>query len=277
MITLFIYIIGIQITFLYSLLGPILILLKNAFTIDAIGHSIVFGIAIGFLLSGSLHSSLLFICAILSAFLMNFINEIIQKNSIIEVDASLGIAFSTLFSAGILLISLYARNIHLDLDMILLGNIEYALYDTISIGNILIPRIILLLILFIAIFSYFLLLFYTQIEIMLFDKEYAYLKGISSSFLLYLFMILFTVLVVITLQAMGSLLLLGLAVASFGFSWHTSKSYYHFIKTGIIYSLISGFLGISVSLYFDTSISATIVFFTTSIALIKYLANNLSY
>ena len=114
MITLYITIIGLQISFLYSLLGPFLALLKNAFMIDAIGHSIVFGIATGFLLSHSLHSPLLFICAILSAFLMNSINEYIQTNKKISHDASIGIAFSTLFSMGILLITLYAKNIKLD-------------------------------------------------------------------------------------------------------------------------------------------------------------------
>lgn len=274
MITIFIYIIGLQIVFLYSLLGPLLVLLKNAFTIDAIGHSIVFGIAGGFLISHSLHSPWLFMGAILSAFAMNFINEVIQKNSLIEIDASLGISFSTLFSAGILLISLYARNIHLDLDMILLGNIEYALYDMYSIAGFFIPRIIIILFFFILFFILFFNFFYTQMELLLFDKEYAKIKGVFVNFLLYMFIILFTILVVVTFQAMGSLLLLGIAVAPFGFSWGIVSSYREFIINGLVYGLLSGFFGIMMSLYFDTSISATITFCITSAALLKYFCIN---
>ena len=240
MITVFIYIIGLQIVFLYSLLGPLLVLLKNAFTIDAIGHSIVFGIAGGFLISHSLHSPWLFMGAVLSAFVMNFINEVIQKNSLIEIDASLGISFSTLFSAGILLISLYAKNIHLDLDMILSGNIEYALYDMFSIGGFFIPRIIIILSSFIIFFISFLYFFYRQIELLLFDQEFAKIKGVFVNCLLFIFILLFTILVVVTFQAMGSLLLLGIAVAPFGFSWGIVSSYREFIINGLVYGLLSG-------------------------------------
>jgi manganese/zinc/iron transport system permease protein len=274
MITVFIYIIGLQIVFLYSLLGPLLVLLKNAFTIDAIGHSIVFGIAGGFLISHSLHSPWLFMGAVLSAFIMNFINEVIQKNSLIEIDASLGISFSTLFSAGILLISLYAKNIHLDLDMILLGNIEYALYDMSLIGGFFIPRIIIILSAFIIFFISFFYFFYGQIELLLFDKEFAKIKGVFVHFLLSMFIVLFTILVVVTFQAMGSLLLLGIAVAPFGFSWGIVPSYREFIINGLVYGLLSGFLGIMISLYCDTSVSATITFSITTMALLKYFCFN---
>ena len=270
MITFYITIIGIQISFLYSLLGPFLALLKNAFMIDAIGHSIVFGIAVGFLLSRSLHSPLLFICAIFSAFLMNTINEYLQKNKNISQDASLGIAFSTLFSIGILLISLYAKNIHLDLDMILLGNIEYSLYDTVLLFNFYIPKIIIFLTIGIIFFTLFLFFCYKQIEIVLFDREFAKIKGISINLINFLFISCMTILIVTTFHAMGSLLLLGIAVAPFGFSWHKNTSYFSFIKKGIIYSIITSIIGIIFSLYANTSIAATITFCVTSSSLLVY-------
>lgn len=270
MITLYITIIGLQISFLYSLLGPFLALLKNAFMIDAIGHSIVFGIATGFLISHSLHSPLLFICAILSAFLMNTINQLIQKNKRISQDASLGIAFSTLFSIGILLISLYAKNIHLDLDMILLGNIEYSLYDTFLLfDSWFIPKIILFLSIAIAFFLLFLYFFYDEIHIVLFDKELAKIKGIKTELINYIFITAMTILIVTTFHAMGSLLLLGIAVAPFGFAWQNNHSYLNFLKEGILYSIIFSILGICISLYANTSIAATITFCITSGALIK--------
>jgi manganese/zinc/iron transport system permease protein len=271
MITLYITVIGLQISFLYSLLGPFLALLKNAFMIDAIGHSIVFGIASGFLFSHSLHSPWLFICAILSAFLMNIINEFIQENRRISQDASLGIAFSTLFSIGILLISLYAKNIHLDLDMILLGNIEYSLYDTFSFFNsYFIPKIIIFLTIAIIFFTLFLYTAYDQIHIVLFDKEFAQIRGIKTHLINYVFITSMTILIVTTFHAMGSLLLLGIAVAPFGFSWQNNTSYLNFLKEGVFYSIILSILGIFISLYANTSIAATITFCITSGALLKY-------
>jgi manganese/zinc/iron transport system permease protein len=244
--------------------------------IDAIGHSIVFGIAAGFLLSHSLNSPILFICAIISAFLMNLINEYLQKNRFITIDSSLGISFSTLFAIGILLISLYARNIHLDLDMILLGNIEYSLYDTFCIFSyFFIPKIIIFLFIGIIFFLIFLSFFYQQIHTLLFDKEFAKMINIPTKFIVYIFITSITILTVITFNAMGSLLLLGIAVAPFGFSWHKSISYLNFIKDGIFKSILWGSIGIIISIYANTSIAATITFLVTTGSLITYLCNNL--
>lgn len=269
MITLLIYIIALQIAFLYSFLGPMLTLLRNAFTIDAIGHSIVFGIAVGFLSSHSLESPFLLVSAVLSAFLMILINEYLKKNGI-SPDASLGISFSLLFSIGILLISLYAKNIHLDLDMILLGNIEYSLYDQISICGYGIPKIMVWLSGGIIFFLAFVYLFFNQIEIMIFDEEFAKIKQIPFRLISFFFIIFFTLIIVFTFQAMGSLLLLGIAVAPFGFSWRTAHSYFEFIKESVFISLCSGGLGVFVSLFANTSIAATLTFSVTFCSLLSY-------
>lgn len=270
MILFFIFLIGSLITFLYVLLGPFITLLKNAFFIDAVGHSIVFGVAVGFLLSHSLNSPLLLICAILSSLLMNLIHSIFQKQTIIANDASLGIAFSTLFSLGILLISLYGKNIHLDLDMILLGNIEYALYDSIFILNMFIPKIIIILIISIFFFLLFLYFFWTQLQLLLFDTEFAYVKGIYKRTIYYLFLFFASSLIVMTFNVMGSLLLLGISVSSFGYSWHSSHSFSLFLIKSIFLALFFSSLGILISLYSNISIAASISFFITSSSLLFY-------
>jgi len=164
---------------------------------------------------------------------MNIINDFIQKNSIIEVDASLGITFSTLFTIGILIISLYEKNIHLDIDMILLGNIEYSIYQTISLFTFQIPSILVTLIIFIAILGILISLQYEQINLFLFDAQFAVMKGIPYGIISYILIAIITTLIVVTFNAMGSLLLLGIAVAPFGFSWTTETSLASFIKKSI--------------------------------------------
>ena len=271
MITFFIYGIGCLISVLYSLVGPFLVLLKNSFTIDAIGHSIIFGIAIGFLITHKLNSISMLFFALISAFIMNIINEYIQEYSSIEVDASLGISFSTLFTIGVLIISLYEKNIHLDIDMILLGNIEYSIYESVSILGIYIPIVFLILLFFIVLFAFFLYLQYDQLAIFLFDCNFAIIKGIPYKTISYIFIAIMTVLIVITFNTMGALLLLGMAVAPFGFSWQGSTSLKNFLLEGVFYSLMCTILGITVSLYFDFSIAATMVFCVTGVSLISLL------
>ena len=154
--------------------------------------------------------------------------------------------------------------------MILLGNIEYSLYDTFLLfDSWFIPKIILFLSIAIAFFLLFLYFFYDEIHIVLFDKELAKIKGIKTELINYIFITAMTILIVTTFHAMGSLLLLGIAVAPFGFAWQNNHSYLNFLKEGILYSIIFSILGICISLYANTSIAATITFCITSGALIK--------
>lgn len=267
--TFYIYAIGICISIVYAMIGPFLVLLKNAFTIDAIGHSIIFGIATGFLLTQNLSSYYMIFFALLSAFLMNSINEIIQKNSIIEVDASLGITFSTLFTIGILLISLYEKNIHLDLDMILLGNIEYSIYECITIYGFFVPAILVILLFFIGTIGLFIYYYYDSMNIFMFDSQFAMMKGIPYSVISFIFITIMTILIVVTFHAMGALLLLGMAVSPFGFSWGRVNSLKDFLFRGILYSVLSTVFGICISLFYDISIAATIVFCVSSFSLLS--------
>lgn len=276
MIVFFIFIISFLITTLYSILGPYITLLKSSFFIDAIGHTIVFGIAGGFLLTHSLHSPFILFTAILSAFCMNWFSNFLTKRQMIPYDASLGIAFSTFFSLGILLISLYGKNIHLDLDMILLGNIEYALYDVCQIGSVFIPKIIFFLLGAIIFFSFFMYLFQNQLMMMLFDREFAFTKGVSIKVIQYIFLSATSAIVVITFNVIGSLLLLGICVAPFGFAWSRSISFYNFLKRSLFKSLIVSFFSVIISLYANISIGASIAFFVASFSLLNVYVNILN-
>lgn len=276
MIAFFIFLISSLITIIYSLLGPFITLLKNSFFIDAIGHSIVCGVAVGFLISHSLQSPLLLLCAIGSSLLMNGIHIFLQKQNNVSNDAALGISFSTLFSIGILLISLYGKNIHLDLDMILLGNVEYALYDTITFFHCCIPKIIIILCISIIIFLIFLRLFKNQLLIFLFDPEYAFVKGIETKIIQYIFLFFASSLIVMTFNVMGSLLLLGISVAPFGYAWHQSKSFSHFLQKSIMNGLFFSSIGTLISLYCNISIAASISFFISTSSLCFYIINKLT-
>lgn len=271
MIVFFIFIISFLITLLYSILGPYITLLKSSFFIDAVGHTIVFGIAGGFLLVHSLHSPVILCAAIASAFFMNWFSSFLTKKQMIPQDASLGIAFSTFFSLGILLISLYGKNIHLDLDMILLGNIEYALYDLILIGHYFVPKIILFLVGAIIFFGLFIYLFKNQLMIILFDLEFAYAKGVYLQLIQYIFLSATSVIIVITFNVIGSLLLLGICVAPFGFAWHSSSSFYQFLKHSLIKIFLVTLFSVILSLYANISIGATIAFLVTSFSLLNFL------
>lgn len=275
MITFYIFFIVFLITVLHSIMGCITIPLRGAMIIDATGHAIVSGVIAGFMIGKSLNSYWLFIGAVISALIMNLMISCFCKNenyrNKISYDAAIGISFSFLFSIGILLISIYARNIHLDLDMILLGNIEYAIYDTINIFSLYIPKIIIILLISLIILLLILKLFWNAIICILFDKEYAYTRKINL-FLIHFILIIFnSIIIVASFNAIGALILTGIATAPFAYSWNNSKSYKEFLINGLFYNCIFSIFGCCLSLYFNLPIGSTVAFTTCLCSILKVL------
>ena len=49
--------------------------------------------------------------------------ESLQKTGVVREDAAIGLVFPALFSVAVLLISIYSKNVHLDMDAVLVGKI----------------------------------------------------------------------------------------------------------------------------------------------------------
>jgi manganese/zinc/iron transport system permease protein len=275
--TFYFYLISILVVILYTILGAITTPLKSAFLIDATGHTIIFGMVIGFLISHSFNSPLLFIGAVISTILMNNLNNFLQKYLKLSYDSSIGMSFSFFFCLGVIILSIFAKHIHFDLDMLLIGNIEYSLYDAIYIFNLFfIPKIIFLLIFFISILIYILYLFYNQIVMILFDPEYALIKGVDVKYITSIILIYASLAIVSSFNVTGALVLMGIATSSFGLYWNNrSKSFFDFIRKGLIYNIIIAIIGCTCAIYFDFPIAATISFLSALIPILIFILNEI--
>lgn len=119
-----------------GLVGVYVILRKMALVGDAISHSLLPGIAIGFLIVGTRSSMPLFLGAVIAGVLAVVFIEFIHENSIIKPDASIGIVFSSLFAIGVIIITLFADHVDLDTDCVLYGEIAFVpLEDPVSIAG----------------------------------------------------------------------------------------------------------------------------------------------
>src|SRR5690606_33133345 len=101
--------------------GVFLVLRKMALISDAISHSILPGIVIGFFLTQNLNSPFLILFAAFTGVLTVILVEYFQKTGLVKEDTAIGLVFPILFSIGIIMISKNASDIHLDIDAVLLG------------------------------------------------------------------------------------------------------------------------------------------------------------
>jgi manganese/zinc/iron transport system permease protein len=124
--------------------GAFLVLRRMSLTGDAISHSVLPGIVIGFLVSGTLDSPWIIAGAAASGWLTVMIIEAVHRKAGVREDAATGIVFTAMFSIGVILLRLFAGKIDLDPDCVLFGNLETAVHGATSqVGGLAIPNIVL--------------------------------------------------------------------------------------------------------------------------------------
>ena len=83
----------------------------------------------------------MFLGALVAGIVTTVIIEVIHKKSRVKQDAAIGIAFSTLFAIGVILISLYADKVDLDQECVLYGEIAFVpLAPLVQLGGITLGR-----------------------------------------------------------------------------------------------------------------------------------------
>src|SRR5687768_1223452 len=127
--TIWIALMGVFVATACGLVGNYLILRRMALVGDAISHSVLPGIAIAFLLSHTRSSWAMFLGALVAGVLTTIIIEVIHKKTRVKQDAAIGIAFSTLFALGVIIISLFADKVDLDQECVLYGEIAFVPFE----------------------------------------------------------------------------------------------------------------------------------------------------
>ena len=118
-----------------SIPGVFLVLRRMSMMADAISHSILLGIILAFFLVKDLSSPFLIIGAAASGVLAISLIEAVNRSRLVKKDASIGIVFPFLFSVAVILLSKYARNVHIDIHSVLLGEIAFAPFDRLIVSG----------------------------------------------------------------------------------------------------------------------------------------------
>ncbi|EAQ03179.1 zinc/manganese/iron ABC transporter, permease protein [Pseudooceanicola batsensis HTCC2597] len=108
-----------------ALPGNFLLLRRQALIGDAISHVVLPGIVVGFLLTGTVSTWPMLLGAAAAALVAVGAIQLIQRIGRIEPGAAMGVVFTTLFAAGVLLLEQSdTSNVHLDVQHALYGNLE---------------------------------------------------------------------------------------------------------------------------------------------------------
>jgi manganese/zinc/iron transport system permease protein len=239
--------------------GSFLVLRRMAMIGDAISHSVLPGIVLAFLISGSRDSLPMLLGASVLGLVTVFLIQLFHQQGV-QSDASIGVVFTALFSVGVVLVSVYTRQIDLDLDCVLYGEIAYAGWDTLTVGGVDIgPKSVWALGIALLLNLSLIGLFYKQFKLCAFDPALAAALGIPVALFHYLLMGLVSVTTVASFESVGAILVVGMLVVPSATAYLLTER----LSLMILYSMgigsLSAVLGYWVSSYLDASIAGTMI------------------
>lgn len=207
-----IQIIAVIVAIACALPGVFLVLRRMAMMSDAISHTVLLGIVLGFFVIGSLESPLLIPAAAAMGVVTVSLVELLMRTRLVRQDAAIGLVFPALFSVAVILISRFARGVHLDVDAVLLGELAFAPLDRVDIGSIDLPRSMVVMGLMLLVNAVLIALFYKELKLTTFDAGLAAALGFSPSLVHYGLMIMVSTTAVGAFDAVGSILVVALMI-----------------------------------------------------------------
>tara|TARA_R110000823_G_scaffold159218_5_gene290400 strand:+ start:46333 stop:47493 length:1161 start_codon:yes stop_codon:yes gene_type:complete len=252
--------------------GVFLALRKMALISDAISHSILPGIVIGFFITQDLNSPLLILLAALTGVITVVMVEFIQKTGLVKEDTAIGLVFPVLFSIGVILIAKNANDVHLDVDAVLLGELAFAPFDRMMVGGAdWGPKSLWVMgsILFITVSL--LILFFKELKVTTFDAGLSSVLGISPVVMHYGLMSVSSVTVVGAFDAVGAILVVALMIAPAATAYLLTEDLKKMIGLSVLFGVFSAIAGYWVANFLDASISGSIATTLGVIFLIVYL------
>lgn len=192
-----------------GLVGSFLVLRGQSMMGDAISHAILPGIVLAYMCTGSRAPMVMLLGAIGAAVLMSLLVAFLKIEVNISHEAAIGVSFTSFFALGVILLSIYAEKVDLDMDCVLYGALSLAIYDTWGDMG---PSAIYILLGLLVGNVLFLWLTYPSLVLISFDDNFAKSVGIRTRRWYYMLILLTAVNSVFIFNIVGAPLVLGFLV-----------------------------------------------------------------
>ncbi len=246
-----------------ALPGVFLVLRGVTMVSDAITHTVLLGIVLAFFITQDLNSPLLMIGATLVGVATVWLIETIQRSNLVSNDAAIGIVFPLFFSIAIILITLYAGDVHLDEDAVLMGELAFAPFRRLDLfGFDLGPQSLWVMLIILVINSVFIFFFYKELKVTTFDPAFAAALGFTPVLIHYALMTLVSLTAVSAYDSVGSILIVGFMVGPALSGYLLTHSLNRMIAITVVMAVVNSVSGVQLAFWLDTTIAGMIAVVT---------------
>ncbi len=241
-----------------AVVGTYVVLRGMAFFGDALAHTILPGIAVGYLITGGARDTL-FWWALGTAVLAAWGIGAISKQAEVKEDTAIGIIFAGMFALGIALIST-VRSYAVDLSHFLFG-------DVLGVS----AHSLWLIIIFGALVLLTIAAFYKEFLTLSFDPILAATLRLPVNLLNNLLLGLIAVTVAVSLQTVGVALMVAMLVTPAATAYLLTNRLWIMMVLAAVLASLAGVIGLYLSYYLSIASGAAIVLTATSFFLLAFL------
>lgn len=254
-----------------ALPGVFLVLRQMAMMSDAISHTVLLGIVIMFFLVQSLESPLLILGAAVMGVITVSLVELLNRTRLVKHDAAIALVFPALFSVAVILISRFARGVHLDVDAVLLGELAFAPFDRVNVFGLDLPRALVVMGIILALNTTLIVLFFKELKLATFDAGLAAALGFSPALLHYGLMATVSITAVGAFDAVGSILVVALMVTPAAAAYLLTNDLKRMLGLSALIGIISALGGYWMARALDANIAGSMATITGVVFLLIFL------
>ena len=255
-----------------ALPGVFLVLRSMAMMGDAISHTVLLGIVLVFFVVQDLQSPWLLVGAAATGLVTVTLVEMLSRTRLVREDAAIGLVFPALFSLAVILISRYARGVHLDVDAVLLGELAFAPFDRMLLLGIDLPKALVTMSAILLANLVFITLFYKELKLSTFDPALATALGFAPGLLHYGLMALVSITAVGAFDTVGAILVVALFVTPAAAAYLLTDDLRRMLLLAAGIGVLSALSGYWLARSVDASIAGSMATMTGLVFVIVYVA-----
>ncbi|WP_297987299.1 metal ABC transporter permease [Anoxybacillus sp.] len=241
-----------------GLVGTFLVLRKMSMLSDAISHSVLLGIVGAYMFSHHLQGVSMLVGALLVGLLTTFLVQLLHQKGV-QSDAAIGVVFTCLFAIGVVLISLFADRVHLDVEHALMGEIAFVPWDVLEVGGKSFGPKAVWLLGFVLVTNIFVIAFaYKELKISSFDKEMAVTLGIPVSLIHYVLMGMLSLTTVASFDSVGAILVVAMLIVPSATAYLWTDRLSIMLVCSAMIGVLASMVGYMMAAIFNVSISGAI-------------------
>lgn len=245
-----------------ALPGVWLVLRRQSMLTDAISHSVLPGIVVAAVASGTLHSPWSILGAALMGMLVVMGAEFLESTGLISGDGPQGLIFPALFSIGVILVSTRFSQVAVSESAILVGDLNLAAFLPLQVGGTdlgpqylwVMGGVLLLNIAFLAVF-------HRQLKLITFDRELATTMGLRVRLLNQAMMLLVSVTITASFYAAGAVLVVALMIVPAAVAQLVSRSLTVMFTVVAVVAVTNAVAGFWVAYWLDAATSSGLAVF----------------